>query len=1234
MAEKKKYNSILISGRKDQTLTYSKYVKDEESGESVKESLDKKVNVTDELTTQQIKDGAITNEKMAAGSVGNTSLQDGSVSNEKLEDGSITNEKLAENSITKDKLKDNTIGVEKLDPELRQTINAATGLPENLVETIQNVDDTLRDHQSQLDDKQSQIDDKQQQITANDEDISLLQTRSTQMEETIKGIAATGGASQATAVTYNNEKSKLTAVNIQSAVDEVVDKTSIKDEEGALVGTPFHYIQNEEFIFAKVDAEDKLLFGIQWDGTPKFVKTSAVEDRLQSQVTLLAERVATIMGDEDTTNVIDTMNELKKFFAEIDNTQTLTSILANLDKTTIKDEEGNVQDTPFRVIENEEFIMAVVDTEDRLLFGIYRDTGKPYYPQNDMYHISQSEEFLWVILDAVNHPLLGILQDGTCWAAKAQWLDDIKAIKEVLKTFQTKEDGKGLINLEVAGSFFYISNDEYIIAVVDAENRILAGIKYDGEPYFPNHEMYSVITNEEWLYAIIDAENKVLGGFRADDGHMIVGSIDISTFISDAIIDISDIKERTAHLSTMDNEEYLSVETDAEGKVIGYIAPDGSHYLYKVKSETIPTEFSHIEDPERRTEITTDAEDKVLAYRDSEGKKHEHSMEIKNLEVSNLNLKGNSVNNIQEALKANGFNVKTPIDWSESSFIQIPEPRCAMINISNITSMPTTKKDNKKAFLEFWDMKGNYFKKHAILNAQGNSSMVFVKKNVAIDLCDDEWVGDDTPKVRIGEWVPQDSFHMKAYYTDFFRGVGAASYKLYDQIVRTRGNMYDRPWKKALIDMPKIDTTTKSFGNPYIGDYSLLTDTGARCFPDGFPVAVYLNGEFYGIFSFQLKKHRDNYHMDKSTAEHVHLDGTINYNILWNGNIVWGTGDNGFEVRNPKNLYAIGGNKYDTDIKQEEIAGEDEVNAWIAAGQLPDGTVISSKIKKNLQMTAKVKKYIQDFANTINIIKAAASTYEASSKTDEDLKTFKTVFEKYYDVENLIDYIIISDLIKNEDGFSKNWQWFTYGGIKWYVGLYDCDICYGAFWDGGRTTDVLTSHLNTSLNLPTGYIIKYYVSELNARYKYLADMDIISANNVFNYIKDWTMRIGTSFYEEEYKKWNDSPCISDSVVRSEYWELVKDEEGNPQTDTSETFNATKVYNIGDLVSFGLYTRWGYFKFKCIKQTVAQSTNIPHSTDSPYSPIQKYKHCDSIYRIQKWIETNVDNMNKLYKYTKN
>lgn len=72
--------------------------------------------------------------------------------------------------------------------------------------------------------------------TKQDESIDSLKHRSSQMEETIESIAATGGASQATAVTYNNANSQLTAINIQSAVDELqgskIDKTSILQESG------------------------------------------------------------------------------------------------------------------------------------------------------------------------------------------------------------------------------------------------------------------------------------------------------------------------------------------------------------------------------------------------------------------------------------------------------------------------------------------------------------------------------------------------------------------------------------------------------------------------------------------------------------------------------------------------------------------------------------------------------------------------------------------------------------------------------------------------------------------------------------------------------------------------------------------------------------------------------------------------------------------------------------------
>lgn len=933
----------------------------------------------------------------------------------------------------------------------------------------------------------------------------------------------------------------LAAYNAGKRIDDLAENTEIKDEEGTVVKTPFRYIQSEEFIFAKVDAEDKLLFGFQWDGTPVFGKTSAVEDRLQAQVNLLADKIRNLLGDDDTTSAIDTLKELKDFFASIDNTQTLTSILANLNttigKVAIKDEEGEIQDTPFRVISNEEFIKAIVDAENKVLFGFYRATGEPYYPLNEMYHVIQNEEYFaaWVTTD--DKVALGIRRDG-----------------------------------EIIGE----------IHAVNALKQVISQLQSD--------------------LVLLQAK---------------VGTID------------TNLKELLDVFSLQENPEYLAVEKDADGKVLSATNNDGSHYIHNAKSETIPEEFSHIEDQEKRMEIVTDADGKVMSYRDSEGKKHEHDMEVTNLDVSNLNLQGNSINNIQEALKANGFDVKTPVDWSESSFIQIPEPRFAIINITNIDSMPTTKTQNKKAFLEFWDMQGNYFKKHAILNAQGRSSMSFPKKNVAIDFCDDEWIGDNTPKIRIGSWVPQDSFHLKANYTDFFRGVGCVSYGLYEDIVKTRGNMYDRPWKKSLLDMSKIGVTTKSIGNQNVGNYDLLTDTGARCFPAGFPLACYLNGEFYGVFSWQLKKHRDNYHMDKSTAEHVHLDGIVNKKYFWGNSIDWSQ----FEVRNPKNLYAIGGNKYDADVKQEEIAGEDEVNAWIKAGELPDGTKISSKVEKNLRITAKVKKYILNFSQFLHEVKSAEETYNASGKSDTDLNMLKGVFEKYWDIDNVIDYIIISDLIYNWDGiWGNNWQLFTYDGKKWWIGLYDVDGSFGNHYKGNRCFSPLTTHCSTSKDLPFGYITSYYTDQLNARYKELADCGIINYHNIFERLHDWTMLIGTNFYKAEFKKWADSPCIADSEVRNDYWEVMVDEQNNIKMSDTETFDATRAYAVGDEVSFGINSEMGFFKFRCVKETTALPTNVPHEI-SAFSPIRVFKHCDNLYRVEKWINQEITNMDKIYNYTR-
>ena len=999
-------------------------------------------------------------------------FNDKSVTTEKLAEGSVTNSKLAPESVTQD----------KFDKELLQIFEAASGLPKNLIETIQNIDSTLVNHQ--------------RQISSNDDDISDLQTKTKQIKDTVDGIAVSGGASVGSAVTYDNTQSGLDALNIQNAIDELVNNLG-------------HYEINEEWLRVYTDAEGKFLWGIRVDGSIDW--SVGIPKPIQKA---LNEIIANNETFQQT--LTDAMEAYKA---------TIDEKVAVIDEKKVDKEEGKslIEDEVkkcFRIIENEEFIKAITDTDDRILFGFRRDTGKPYYPQNDMYHISQSEEFLWVILDAANHPLLGILQDGTCWAAKAQWLDDIKAIKEALKTFQPKEDGKGLINLDVADSYFYISNDEYIIGVVDAESRILAAIKYDAQPYFPNHEMYSVVTNEEWLYAIIDEEDKVLCGFRANDGHMIVGGIDISTFISDVIIDISDIRERTAHLSIIDNDEYISVETDAEGKVIGYIAPDGSHYLYKVKSETIPTEFEYIEDPEGRTEITIDAEDKILGYRDSEGTRHEHKISANHLDLSN-----EAANEVNEAFKSAGIKMENPSDFSKDSHVELPIPRIAAQVRLYAPKLPTTKQDDIEADIEYNDKDGNYFRKPVILNAQGSSSMGYYVKNMAIDI-------NDGSEIKFGDFPTQDSFHLKKYYIDAFRGQCIVGYWLMEQVYKSHPIGQQYPYEYSYSN----ESTTDS-----LGDVKKDFFTGAKCHPDGFPIIItWVNSKtneetWMGVYTWNLKKSKEVYFADKKKAKNIILDGDM-WGTLFKGTPQWTS----FEVRNPKSLKDIDENKYDGDNPKE----------------LSNTDILSKEVKE----------YITRLSQ--------AYTELNKSKTKE-------TFEKYFMPRPFIDYWLTSQVLYNLDGFGKNWIWCTWDGNLWTPTMYDVDSIFGAHWNG---TYVVPGSDKNFGNWNVLYLDSLYADEIKLRYRELRDKNVFSVSNICSLLDKWINSIGYDNYKKEFEKYNDTPSYRSSKVADGWQSLGY---ASTQGITADEYTGNKEYAIGDICIYQEYA----FKATKVMTSVPPLTGI-------------------------------------------
>lgn len=93
---------------------------------------------------------------------------------------------------------------------------------------------TVSEHTTQIANNQSQIAaNKSAQDAKNaslDNNMAKLNTRDDQITELVKGVTATGGASVATAVTYDNTSSNLDAATVQGAVDELVSKKVSKED--------------------------------------------------------------------------------------------------------------------------------------------------------------------------------------------------------------------------------------------------------------------------------------------------------------------------------------------------------------------------------------------------------------------------------------------------------------------------------------------------------------------------------------------------------------------------------------------------------------------------------------------------------------------------------------------------------------------------------------------------------------------------------------------------------------------------------------------------------------------------------------------------------------------------------------------------------------------------------------------------------------------------------------------
>lgn len=565
----------------------------------------------------------------------------------------------------------------------------------------------------------------------------------------------------------------LGAYNAGSRIDKLAENTEIKNEEGKTIKTPFREIESPEFLHCIVDAEDHFLLGIQLDGSIEWVKgiPAPIRTKLQEIITQYQQDKTDLLGSINTINGI-------------------------LDKTTIKDEAGEIQDTPFRVISNEEFLWAVVDSEDRVLYGIYRATGKPYYPLNEMYHV--------------------------------------------------------------------IQNEEYFAAWVTTDEKVLLGIRRDGEIIGEIHA--------------VNALKQVISQLQSDVAALQekVGTID------------TNLKELLDVFSLQNNDEYLAVEQDTEGKMIGHIAPDGSHYLYKVKSETIPTEFEHIEDHEGRTEITTDAEGKVLSKRDSTGVLQEY-VGIKtpfiNIETINgqkaedwrstkaflipreydlpkyghvsmskeLSYIYDSVNYAPKDIAKIGNKYYVKDSLVDGAVVETSKEVSIIENDINLSSwtVDKTTKHYLKVDIDFGTyLKGTFFIE---TKYQGNSTLFYDKKNFRYTFYEDI-LFTKKKSIKIGELISAKKFNLKAYWRDKSLLREHACYRIVQAIRETRPYTEQYPWNK---------------------EYNI--NTCATGITNGFPIRIDVGKSFQGVYWFGLAKDINNFMLSDKKYNGVLIQGDGGY---------------------------------------------------------------------------------------------------------------------------------------------------------------------------------------------------------------------------------------------------------------------------------------------------------------------------------------------------------------------
>lgn len=357
---------------------------------------------------------------------------------------------------------------------------------------------------------------------------------------------------------------------------------------------------------------------------------------------------------------------------------------------------------------------------------------------------------------------------------------------------------------------------------------------------------------------------------------------------------------------------------------------------------------------------------------------------------------------------------------------------------------------------------------------QGASSVGNPKKNYTLNL--------DKSFEAFRGYGKNHKYVIKANYTDPSQALNVVGAKLWGRIRDTHKHA------DTGILNTNGDLLVDNNGNRVVAETDPQLSIGGNYGAvDGFPIAVYINDQYWGLYSFAIPKDDWMAKMPKSHGKYAIVDA------IWD----------------PQGAF-----KQETNFKDQmelQFCSTDD------------------------------SQWAMDSVNTL--IRAVMATYDTADN-------FNQAVSPLLDLDSAIDYYIFSVLVNNDDGIFRNYLLQTFDGTKWYFVAYDLDTVFGRTPDflehlpASSDTDDWRDHGATFENVTSSnrlfyQLWKFRKDDILNRTKELIN-GTMSESAVDTVFIDYARSIPLNAYIAELETWSGTPNTSvDNIGRIGRWYMQR-----------------------------------------------------------------------------------------------